>query len=97
MKSLQTKESLLKQTIAIEKEDREREAKELEEEKIEVEKEMRNKAEIDEKIKSELELAQEEANRKKLLNDVISDAAQGKIPNSLAKIFAENTSKYLYI
>lgn len=97
MSALQTKLNLLEQTVRLEEEERQRDLIDDEEKQLKVDKEKQIQAAAAEQLKSRMMLQKEEAERQKLLNDVIADPS---VPRSLVKLLQEQTGKmscYIFI
>ena len=89
IKSLQSKKILLKQTIQLEEEERDRDLVEQEEEK----KERKKKEVTRDRVEFELVLWKEEAKRTELCNEFAKDVASsgGAIPKSMIKLNQEQS------
>lgn len=94
MSTLQTKLSLLEQTVRLEEEERQREEEERCKrlEKKEKEDEVKNLA--NDQLRTEMALQTEEAKRKKLIDEVESDRT---VPRSVVNLMKEQSGKLLLL
>lgn len=91
MSALQTKKNLLEQTVRLEEEERIREEEEEQENLKETDKLNEVQATAAARLKSQMILQKEEAQREQLLEEVRNDPT---VPRSLVKLLAEQNGNY---